>query len=162
MSKKCSALEGGACLASKAQSLEVWRVCGLRVHCCDEGRLYYKSNNSNNAPSPCKRAQRTFHVACVGRTTCQFPATCVSTCFFVYRGFWRGDFRSDEGNSHMRFTWPVWNKTHFVFAELANLLCEAFASAFRRNPCRKTKFAFLCGKTLDSNFGNMRLCLAWC
>ena len=87
MSKKCSALEGGACLASKAQSLEVWRVCGLRVHCCDEGRLFYKSNNSNNAPSPCKRTQHAFHVACVGRTTCQFAATCVSTCFLFTEVF---------------------------------------------------------------------------
>ena len=44
----------------------------------------------------------------------------------------------------MHFTWPVRDKTHFVYAELAKLLCVAFASVFRGNPCRKTKFA-LCG-----------------
>ena len=54
----------------------------------------------------------------------------------------------------MRFTWPVWDKTHSVCAELGNLRCVAIASGFRGNPCRKTNFSFLCGKTLDANFRN--------
>ena len=33
-----------------------------------------------------------------------------------------------------------------------NFVCVASVSVFRGNPCRETKHAFLCGKTLDANF----------
>ena len=38
--------------------------------------------------------------------------------------FGRGALRLDEENSHMRFTWPVRDKTHVVYAELANFLAK--------------------------------------
>ena len=60
------------------------------------------------------------------------------------------DFRGGEENFNLHFKWPVQDKAHFVYAELANLLCIAFASVFRGNHCRKTKCAFLRGATLDA------------
>ena len=64
--------------------------------------------------------------------------------------------RRHAGSADMHFTWSAW---HSRLALFTKFLRVGLASVLRENPCRKTTFALLCGKTPDANFRQARVCM---
>ena len=71
------------------------------------------------------------------------------TRFFaeVCRGIGHVDFGGNDGTSDMHFTWPAWDKTHVLYAELAKLVSVALALFSAGTPAARQALGFCVGKS---------------